>query len=178
METRLYNFDPLKPHFYIVKLGFKGVYIIFLISAQYIDCGYSLEPPLRGGSNEYPQSMFWAEIWKIFEFFVWKFSIFSVINFSVYLNKQVFVMCDRLIYWWLLVYIRSNLSRLGLSKTNFIRVFNTSEQRFVLHLSLAVTTFDYYIWALARHLITTFGPQCQKTYLLTCDSNNDSNQSD
>ena len=31
---------------------------IFLISAQNIDCGYSLEPPRRSGSNEYPQSMF------------------------------------------------------------------------------------------------------------------------
>ena len=30
----------------------------FLISAQNIDCGYSLEPPRRGGSNGYPQSMF------------------------------------------------------------------------------------------------------------------------
>ena len=29
---------------------------IFNISAQNIGCGYSLEP--RGGSNEYPQSMF------------------------------------------------------------------------------------------------------------------------
>ena len=38
---------------------------IFQISAQNIDCGYSLEPPRRGGSNEYPQSMFWAEIRKI-----------------------------------------------------------------------------------------------------------------
>ena len=57
-KTHLYNFDPLKPHFYIVKLGFTGVYIIFLISAQNIDCGYSLEPPRPGGSNEYPQSMF------------------------------------------------------------------------------------------------------------------------
>ena len=28
------------------------------ISAQNIDCAYSLEPPQRGGSNEYPQSMF------------------------------------------------------------------------------------------------------------------------
>ena len=28
-KTCLYNFDPLKPHFYIVKLGFTGVYIIF-----------------------------------------------------------------------------------------------------------------------------------------------------
>ena len=31
---------------------------IFDISAQNIDCGYSLEPPRRGGSNEYPLSMF------------------------------------------------------------------------------------------------------------------------
>ena len=31
---------------------------IFHISAQNIDCGYSLEPPRWGGSNEYPQSMF------------------------------------------------------------------------------------------------------------------------
>ena len=31
---------------------------IFLISAQNIYCGYSLELPRRGGSNEYPQSMF------------------------------------------------------------------------------------------------------------------------
>ena len=46
-KSCLYNFDPLKPHFYIVKLGFTGVYIIFLISDQNIDCGYSLEPPHR-----------------------------------------------------------------------------------------------------------------------------------
>ena len=57
-KTYLYNFYPLKPRFYIVKLGFTGVNIIFLITAQNIDCGYSLEPPRQGGSNEYPQSMF------------------------------------------------------------------------------------------------------------------------
>ena len=34
---------------------------IFLIVAQNIDCGYTLEPPRRGGSNEYPQSMFWSK---------------------------------------------------------------------------------------------------------------------
>ena len=33
-KTRLCNFDPLKPHFCIVKLGFTGVYTIFLISAE------------------------------------------------------------------------------------------------------------------------------------------------
>ena len=31
---------------------------IFQMSAQNIDCGYSLEPPRRGRSNEYPQSIF------------------------------------------------------------------------------------------------------------------------
>ena len=33
---------------------------IFYISAQNIDYGYSLEPPRRGGSNEYPQSIFFS----------------------------------------------------------------------------------------------------------------------
>ena len=93
-KTCLYDIDPLKPHFYIVKLGFTGVYIIILFSAQkhrlwvlvrtaseavltstdnlcfflcihYYSYFYSkhrlwcsLEPPCRGGSNKYPQSMF------------------------------------------------------------------------------------------------------------------------
>ena len=34
---------------------------IFHIPAQNIDCGISLEPPRRGGSNEYPQSMFFEQ---------------------------------------------------------------------------------------------------------------------
>ena len=38
---------------------------IFHISAQNIDCGYSLEQPRRGGSNEYPQSMFLSRNKKI-----------------------------------------------------------------------------------------------------------------
>ena len=76
-KTCLYNFDPLKPNFYIVKLGFTGVYINFLISAQNIDCVWSLEPPRRDGSNECPQFMFWAETCKISEFFIWKFSFFG-----------------------------------------------------------------------------------------------------
>ena len=39
-------------------------YDIFHISAQNIDCGYSLEPPRRGGSNEYSQSMFLSRMKK------------------------------------------------------------------------------------------------------------------
>ena len=76
-KTCLYNVDPLKPHFYIVKLGFIGVYIIFHISAQNIDCGYSLEPPRRGGSNEYPQSMFFSRHKKNTRIFIWNFSYFA-----------------------------------------------------------------------------------------------------
>ena len=30
----------------------KKIFEIFLIFAQNIDCGYTLEPPRRGGSNE------------------------------------------------------------------------------------------------------------------------------
>ena len=64
------HFDPHQPHFYKVKLGFRGVDIIFLISTKNLHCGYSLEPPQRGGSNEYPQSMFRAEKYQSFFFYL------------------------------------------------------------------------------------------------------------
>ena len=73
-------------------MGFTGVYIIFLISAQNIDCGYSLEPPRRGGSNEYPQSMFLSRNKKKSDFLSEHFHFFFVVKFSVYLNRFVFVM--------------------------------------------------------------------------------------
>ena len=38
-----------------MKIFRKQNYDVFHISAQNIDCGYSLEPPRRGGSDEYPQ---------------------------------------------------------------------------------------------------------------------------
>ena len=83
-KTCLYNIDPLKPHFYIVKLGFTGVYIIFLISAQKHRLWYSLELPRRGGSNEYPQSMFWPEVWEISEFLSENFHFLVVKMFSIF----------------------------------------------------------------------------------------------
>ena len=46
-------------HFITKKMKiFRQNSYILHISVQNIDCGYSLEPPRRGGSNEYPQSMF------------------------------------------------------------------------------------------------------------------------
>ena len=35
---------PLKPHFYLVKLGCAGVNLLFIFLLQNIDRGYSLEP--------------------------------------------------------------------------------------------------------------------------------------
>ena len=80
-KTCLHYFDPLKPHFYIVKLGLT---LFFLFLLKNIDCGYSLDPPHRGSSNEYPQSMFCTAIWKISEFFIWKFSFFGCKIFNIF----------------------------------------------------------------------------------------------
>ena len=92
-KTRLYNFDPLKPNFYMVKRGLQG-YTFFLIlqkkkkkkkKKKKIDCGFTLEPPRRCGSNEYPHSMFWAEKWKLSVFFSERFP-FLVVKLSIYLR--------------------------------------------------------------------------------------------
>ena len=40
------------------KFSDKNYDIFFLFLLKNIDCGCSLEPPRRGGSNEYPQYMF------------------------------------------------------------------------------------------------------------------------
>ena len=60
---------PFNPTFIQQNLGLQGYKLIFLFLLKNIDCVYSLEPP-RGGSNEYPQSMFWAEIWKNIRIFI------------------------------------------------------------------------------------------------------------
>ena len=102
-KTRLYNFNPLKPHFYVVKLGFTGVYIIFLISAQNIDCGYSLEPPrrkhrlwvlVRTASPVLTSThnlCFEQKYEKYLSFLCEKFQFLEV-KFSIYLYRRVFVM--------------------------------------------------------------------------------------
>ena len=55
-KTRLFVYwkfySQKRENFQIKKFWF------FHISAQIIDCGYSIEPPRRGDSNEYPQSMY------------------------------------------------------------------------------------------------------------------------
>ena len=50
-------YTPLYPNFIYENWDLQGI-PIFRILLQNIDCGYSLEPPRRGSSNVYPQSMF------------------------------------------------------------------------------------------------------------------------
>ena len=44
-----------------MKKNHWKIFDIFLIFAQYIHCGYTMEAPRRGGSKEYPQCMFWSK---------------------------------------------------------------------------------------------------------------------
>ena len=58
-----------------------------------IDCGYSLEPPRRGGSNEYPQSMFMSRNKKNNEYPCKPQFYYIKVGFKgVKLYRQVFVM--------------------------------------------------------------------------------------
>ena len=68
---------PLTPLLYSKTGVCRGI-PIFLILLQNIDCGYSLEPPRRGGSNVYPQFMFGAKIRKISNFFSRNFQFLQV----------------------------------------------------------------------------------------------------
>ena len=77
----LYDFDPLKPHFYIVKLGFTGVYIIFHISAQ--------KHRLWGPSTH---NLCFEQKYEKYQDFLSENFNFWVVKFSVYLNRHVFVM--------------------------------------------------------------------------------------
>ena len=84
-KTCLYNFDPLKAHFYIIKKwGLEGYILFFLFLLKNIACGYSLEPPRWGGSDEYPQSMFRAETWKISNFYLKILQFFGGEIFSIF----------------------------------------------------------------------------------------------
>ena len=58
--SKILKISPPKNENFRIKKSY-----MFLISAQNIDCRYSLEQPRWGAPNEYPQSMFWAEIRKI-----------------------------------------------------------------------------------------------------------------
>ena len=90
-KTYLYNFDPLKPHFYIVKLRFTGVYIIFHISDQNVDLGtrynHLIEAVLTSTHN-----LCFEQKYENIRIFLTENFHFLVVKFSVYLNTHVFLM--------------------------------------------------------------------------------------
>ena len=74
----------------MVKLGFTGVYIIVLISAQKHRL-WALEPPRRGGSSV-PTIYVLSRNMKNIRAFFSDFFHCLVVKFSVYLNRRVFIM--------------------------------------------------------------------------------------
>ena len=70
--TRLYNFDPLKPHFHIVNSGLPRYTLFVLIL---------LKKHRLWGSNEYPQSTFEQEYEEYQNFFfILEFSCFGMFS--------------------------------------------------------------------------------------------------
>ena len=50
-KTRLYNFDPFKPHFLYSKTGvYRGIHYFFILLKD-IECRCSLEPPMSLSRN-------------------------------------------------------------------------------------------------------------------------------
>ena len=87
-KTYLYNFDPLKPHFYIVELGLTGVYIIFRISAQ----KHRLWVLVRTSTH----NLCFEQKYEKYQYFLSDFFSFLVVKISIYLNRCVFVMSQHI----------------------------------------------------------------------------------
>ena len=90
-KTCLSNFDPVKPHFYIVKLGFTGVYIIFLISAQKHRLWVLVRTALSRRFSRVP-TIYVLSRYEKYQSFLSENSQFLEVKFSIYLNRRVFVM--------------------------------------------------------------------------------------
>ena len=80
-----------KPHFYISKLGYTGVYLFFLLLIQNIDCGYSLESPPRRFLLV-PTIYVLSKNKKNIKKFPMNFSIFTARKYLHILYRQFFIM--------------------------------------------------------------------------------------
>ena len=91
-KTCLYKFDPLKPHFYIVKLGLTGVYIIFLISAQKHRLWVLVRTASSRQFKQVTTIYVFEQKYEKYQKFLSEIFYFLVVKFSIYLNRRVFVM--------------------------------------------------------------------------------------
>ena len=85
------NEDPLTPHFYIVKLGFTGVNIIFLFFALKHRLWVLVRTASMRRFNVYLRSMLCAKIRK-YIFFHLKMIVFTAVKYCYILHRRVFVM--------------------------------------------------------------------------------------
>ena len=160
-KTHLYNFDPLKPHFYISKLGFTGVYIIFHISAKKHRLWVLIRTAsARGGSNEYPQSMFWAEIWKNIRVFCLKIFRFFLVKFSIFLNRCVFVMLD----WGLLLSALDVIACNARHRQDDMQWLCNKKRRVTYLYSIEIRTYNLLHCVIRIHLTSLLVFVCVEVY--------------
>ena len=81
MKTSLYNVDPFKAHFYIVKLGLQGYTLFFLFLFKKIEAVLTSTHNLCFEQNYENDQNFLSENLHLL-----------VVKFSVHLNRQVFAM--------------------------------------------------------------------------------------
>ena len=91
-KTYLYNFDPLKAHFYIVKLRFTGVSIIFLISAQKHRLWLLVRTEFGEVVLTSAYNLCFDRKNEKYQNFLSEHFHFLVVKFSVYLHRHVCVM--------------------------------------------------------------------------------------
>ena len=80
-------------------MGYAGVYLFFLFLHQFIDCGYSLEPPRRGGSNGVPTTYVLSKNKKNSENYLLKIIIFYNLKNNLYLHGPVFIMKELYLFF-------------------------------------------------------------------------------
>ena len=68
---------PLTPLLYSKTGVYRGKHYFFLFLLKTIHCGYLIERPHQGSSNEYPQFMIEQKYEKYQSSFIWKFSFFG-----------------------------------------------------------------------------------------------------
>ena len=91
-KTHLYNFDPLKPHFYIVKLAFTGVYIISLISTQKHRLWVRVRTASPRRFYRVYHNLCFEKEYEEYQHFYLKIFHILVVKFSIYLNRRAFIM--------------------------------------------------------------------------------------
>ena len=86
-KTCLYNFDPIKPHFYVVELGFTGINYFFLFQLKKHILWVLAEAVLTSIHN-----FCFEQKYEKYQSFLSANFQFLKVKFSIYLNRRVFVM--------------------------------------------------------------------------------------